>query len=61
MEVHPRWIPKALQQSTLSCDVTPLKPTEIQIQTHAAFINPVDAQLMGFLVWPYLPSFFVPF
>lgn len=52
--------PKALQQSTLQADTKPLKPSEIRVKTHAASINPVDAQLMGFPLWPYLPSFVVP-
>lgn len=53
-------LPKALQQSTLPPDTKPLKPSEIRVKTHAASINPVDAQLMGFPLWPYLPSFLVP-
>lgn len=52
--------PKALQQSTLPPDTKPLKPSEIRVRTHAASINPVDAQLMGFPLWPYLPSLLVP-
>lgn len=52
--------PKALQQSTLPPDATPLKPTQIRVQTKAASINPVDAQMMAFPLWPYIPSFIVP-
>lgn len=52
--------PKALQQSTLPPDTKPLKTSEIRVKTHAASINPVDAQLMGFPLWSYLPSFLVP-
>lgn len=52
--------PKALQQSTLPPDTKPLKATEIRVKTYAASINPVDAQLMGFPLWPYLPSFLIP-
>lgn len=52
--------PKALQQSALPSDNEPLKPSEIRVKTYAASINPVDAQLMGFPLWPYLPSFVMP-
>ncbi|OIW25366.1 alcohol dehydrogenase [Coniochaeta ligniaria NRRL 30616] len=52
--------PTALQQTTLPPDSTPLKPTEIWVQTKAASVNPVDAQMMGFPLWPYLPSFILP-
>lgn len=52
--------PKALQQSTLPPDTKPLGPSEIRVRTHAASINPVDAQLMGFPPWSYLPSFVIP-
>ncbi|KKY33989.1 putative reticulon-4-interacting protein mitochondrial precursor [Diaporthe ampelina] len=52
--------PKALQQSTLPADTQPLKPSEIRVKTYAASINPVDVQLMGFPLWPYLPGFVLP-
>lgn len=52
--------PKALQKSNLPPDTKPLKSSEIRVKTHAASINPVDAQLMGFPLWPYLPSFLIP-
>lgn len=52
--------PTALQQSALPPDNAPLKPSEVRVTTHAASINPVDAQLMGFPLWRYLPSFVMP-
>lgn len=52
--------PKALQQTRLPADVGPLKPLELRVRVKAASINPVDAQLMGFPLWPYLPSFVIP-
>lgn len=52
--------PKALQQTVLPADVKPLLPFEIRVQAKAASINPVDTQLMGFPLWPYLPSFLLP-
>ncbi|KAK3332940.1 alcohol dehydrogenase [Cercophora scortea] len=52
--------PKALHLITLPADNSPLKPTEILVQAKAASINPVDAQLMGFPLWPYLPSSVIP-
>lgn len=52
--------PEALQQTTLPPDNEPLKPSEIRVKTCAASINPVDAQLMGFPLWRYLPSFVIP-
>ncbi|KAG8161129.1 hypothetical protein KVR01_009393 [Diaporthe batatas] len=52
--------PTALQQSALPPDNEPLKPSEIRVTTHAASINPVDTQMMGFPLWPYLPSFVMP-
>lgn len=51
--------PDALQQSSLPPDTAPLKPSEIRVKAHAASINPVDAQLMGFPLWRYLPSFII--
>lgn len=50
----------ALQRSALPPDDEPLKSSEIRVATHAASINPVDAQLMGLPLWPYLPSFVMP-
>ncbi|KAK3389216.1 alcohol dehydrogenase [Podospora didyma] len=52
--------PKALHQSRLTLDASPLKPTEIRVRVKAASLNPVDAQMMGFPLWPYLPSFVMP-
>ncbi|KAK2614770.1 hypothetical protein N8I77_001572 [Diaporthe amygdali] len=51
--------PEALQQSSLPGDTGPLKSSEIRVRAHAASINPVDVQLMGLPLWPYLPSFIV--
>ncbi len=52
--------PKAMQLSTLRLPEGPLKPHEIRVRVKAASINPVDAQIMGFPLWPYLPAFLVP-
>ncbi|POS73420.1 hypothetical protein DHEL01_v208186 [Diaporthe helianthi] len=52
--------PRALQQSVVPPDNEPLKPSEMRVTTYAASLNPVDAQLMGFPLWPYLPSFVIP-
>lgn len=52
--------PQALHQGVLPADVQPLHPSEIRVQAKAASINPVDAQLMGFPLAPYLPRFLMP-
>lgn len=52
--------PKALQQSEIPLNTRPLKPSEIQVRSKAASINPVDIQLMGLPIWPYLPNFLLP-
>src|SRR3954469_13400915 len=52
--------PKALHQSRLTLDASPLKPTEMRVRVKAVSLNPVDAQMMGFPLWPYLPSFVIP-
>ncbi|KAH9887536.1 NAD(P)-binding protein [Xylariomycetidae sp. FL2044] len=51
--------PQALEESTIPVDPAPLKPTELRVQTKAVSVNPVDAQLMGFPLWAYLPRFVV--
>jgi len=53
--------PNALHLATIPSPLnTPLQPTEILVTTKAASLNPVDAQLMSFPLWPYTPSFIVP-
>jgi reticulon-4-interacting protein 1, mitochondrial len=52
--------PKALHQSSLPLDSLPLRPLEIRVRVKAASINPVDAQLMGFPLWPYIPGSLIP-
>ncbi|KAK9774154.1 putative Enoyl reductase (ER) domain-containing protein [Seiridium cardinale] len=52
--------PKALQKIVLPADKEPLKPLELRVRVKAASINPVDAQLMGFPLLPYIPGFVLP-
>ncbi|KAK9421819.1 putative Enoyl reductase (ER) domain-containing protein [Seiridium unicorne] len=52
--------PKALQKIVLPADKEPLKPLELRVRVKAASINPVDAQLMGFPLLPYIPNFVLP-
>lgn len=52
--------PTALTRTTLPLPTTLLKPTEVTISIRAASINPVDAQLMAFPLYPYLPSSILP-
>lgn len=52
--------PNALRPSSIPTDTRPLKPSEIRVRTKAASINPVDVQLMGLPIWPYLPTFLMP-
>lgn len=52
--------PTALHQSIIPADINPLTPTSIRIRVKAASINPVDAQLMSFPLWRYLPTFLMP-
>jgi NADPH:quinone reductase-like Zn-dependent oxidoreductase len=52
--------PKALHRIDMPIDAEPLKSNEIRVRAKAASINPVDAQLMGFPLWPYIPNFVVP-
>ncbi|KAK8867868.1 NAD(P)-binding protein [Apiospora arundinis] len=48
--------PAALQKTTISRYATPLKPDQLRIRVKAASLNPVDAQLMGNPLWPYIPE-----
>ncbi|KAK6827793.1 hypothetical protein PG987_011134 [Apiospora arundinis] len=48
--------PAALQKTTIPPYATPLKPGQFRIRVKAASLNPVDAQLMGNPLWPYIPE-----
>ncbi|KAK8106171.1 hypothetical protein PG999_009530 [Apiospora kogelbergensis] len=51
--------PAALQMTTIPAYATPLKPGQLRIRVKAASLNPVDAQLMGNPLWPYIPEVIV--
>ncbi|KAK7956977.1 uncharacterized protein PG986_006199 [Apiospora aurea] len=48
--------PAALQKTTIPSYQSPLKPDQLRVRIKAASLNPVDAQLMGNPLWPYLPA-----
>lgn len=48
--------PAALQKTTIPSYGAPLKPAQLRIRVKAASLNPVDAQLMGNPLWPYIPA-----
>ncbi|KAK8090994.1 hypothetical protein PG994_000499 [Apiospora phragmitis] len=46
--------PAALQRATIPSYEAPPKPDQLRICVKAASLNPVDAQLMGNPLWPYI-------
>ncbi|KAK8051204.1 alcohol dehydrogenase [Apiospora rasikravindrae] len=48
--------PASLQKTTIPSYEAPLKPDQLRIRVKAASLNPVDAQLMGNPLWPYIPE-----
>ncbi|KAK7981754.1 hypothetical protein PG988_003992 [Apiospora saccharicola] len=48
--------PAALQKTIVPPYKAPIKPEELRIRVKAASLNPVDAQLMGNPLWPYIPA-----
>ncbi|KAK8028940.1 hypothetical protein PG991_005996 [Apiospora marii] len=48
--------PAALQKTTIPPYKAPLKPEQLRVRVKAASLNPVDAQLMGNPLWPYIPA-----
>ncbi|KAK8079756.1 hypothetical protein PG997_007574 [Apiospora hydei] len=46
----------ASKKTTIPSYQSPPKPDQLRIRIKAASLNPVDAQLMGNPLWPYLPA-----